>query len=77
MAAGGAGAFYACRIGERGQCDVASTAEYCHDGEDFKCPTGFYFDASSGKNTLGDCLTSPAGEECSGSATATTCPDGY
>ena len=73
---GGVNAFVSCTIGERGQCSQ-STADYCHDGKDFKCPEG-YFKKTTGTlyNTISDCSTCAAGSQCSG-AVATPCPAGY
>ena len=51
-------------------------ADYCHDGMDYKCPTGTMLKTSGTIGTINDCSTCPAGSQCGGSAQG-TCTDGY
>lgn len=74
---GGVNALVSCAVGERGMCSQPATADFCHDGKDFKCPEG-YFKKTAGPyyNTISDCQTCTAGTMCGGSV-STPCPDGY
>lgn len=66
---GGANPHEACRIGEQGNClDPAS--DYCHTGQDFKCPNGMYRASGSPQNTINNCAPISAG-------VGVVCPPGY
>lgn len=54
-----------------------ATANYCHDGNDFTCPTGTMLKTSGTIGTINDCTTCAAGSQCGGSAQGGTCQDGY
>lgn len=65
-----------CRRWDVGQCS-STTADYCQDGTDFKCPLGYKRKSGYDKKTKdGSCEQCPAGEYCSYLG-SNSCPDGY
>jgi len=77
MIEGGTSSYYACHIKDLGSCKD-STSDYCNNGQDYMCPSGFSKKAAGPySNTINDCESCGAGAVCSDSTTETLCPDGY
>jgi hypothetical protein len=78
MTEGGTSTYFACHIKDLGKCKD-STYDYCNNGQDFKCPSGFSKKTGiTYSNTINDCESCGAGSVCSTDPTAVTvCPDGY